>query len=163
MIVYTAPKCRLAVVIYGLGVIGNTMLSKSIIGGSNPSACAKKTRGVRMICFDDDFDEEVWDILDKAYNELFGIYKPKVIFNGNTTIYVDEFGKKWVAKCEKGDKFDKEKGLLVAVLKSKGVKTSRILSLLDDAIDYGKVDADKAYKKMVEKDKKDLKRNRGNK
>ena len=113
--------------------------------------------------FDENFDKDVWNILEKAYNEMFGVYKPKVIFNGDTTIYVDEFGKKWISKCEKGDKFDKEKGLLVAVLKSKGVKTSTILRLLDDAMDYGKVDAKKTYKKIVEKDKKDLKRNRGNK
>lgn len=137
------------------------MLSKSIIGGSSPSACAKFKEN-KMIFFKDDFDKEVCDILEKAYNEWFGIYRPKVIFNGDTTIYIDEFGKKWVAKCEKGDKFDKEKGILVAVLKSKGIKTSRILSLLDNAIEY-KPDKKKVLKKMLDKDEKDLKRNRGNK
>lgn len=58
----------------------------------------------------------------------------KVIFQDNTTILIDNFGDKYIAKPEKGEKFDEEKGLLVCLAKFNGISTTQILSLLDSAI-----------------------------
>ncbi len=41
----------------------------------------------------------------------------KVIFNGPATIAIYPDGKKVVVKCREGDPFDKEKGLMMNVLK----------------------------------------------
>lgn len=56
----------------------------------------------------------------------------EVIFHENKTILKKD-GEVYIAKCEKGDKFDAEKGLMVVLLKSFGFSTSDILYLLENA------------------------------
>lgn len=56
----------------------------------------------------------------------------RVIFNDRATILFKD-GKKFVAKCEPDDEFDKEKGLYVCLAKSAGYKFKDIQKLLDNA------------------------------
>lgn len=56
----------------------------------------------------------------------------RVIFNDRATILFKD-GKKFVAKCEPEDEFDKEKGLYVCLAKSAGYKFNDIQKLLDNA------------------------------
>lgn len=59
-------------------------------------------------------------------------YPTKLIINDRTMIlYMD--GKKAVVKCQKGDKFDKEKGLLLAIAKINGISYSKLTKILDNA------------------------------
>lgn len=71
---------------------------------------------------------EVWtkkDIEEKAKTQTFNIYPQKVIFNDKATIlfYKCSFDyipieRKIVAKCLEGDKYSKEDGLRICVLKA---------------------------------------------
>lgn len=56
----------------------------------------------------------------------------RVEFNGSVTILYKD-GKKFVAKCDKDEKFDKEKGLYVCLAKAAGYKFDDIQKLLDNA------------------------------
>lgn len=56
----------------------------------------------------------------------------RVVFEGKTTVLITDKGK-YIATCEKGDKFDREKGLLVCLAKANGYSTSDILELLENA------------------------------
>ena len=85
------------------------------------------------------------NIVDKSDRKI-----EKVIFQDNTTILIDNFGDKYIAKPEKGEKFDEEKGLLVCLAKFNGISTTQILSLLDSAIRK----TSKNEKKATSKDKK---------
>lgn len=58
----------------------------------------------------------------------------KVIFENNHTIIVDNFGNRYISRPEQGEKFDEEKGLLVALAKYDGHSTSEILELLKGAV-----------------------------
>lgn len=57
-----------------------------------------------------------------------------VIFENNHTIIVDNFGNRYISRPEKGEKFDEEKGLLVALAKYDGHSTTEILELLKGAV-----------------------------
>lgn len=59
----------------------------------------------------------------------------KVIFENNYCIIVDTNGDRYIARPEKGEKFDKEKGLLVALAKYCGFTTTKIHNLLEGAIE----------------------------
>ena len=59
----------------------------------------------------------------------------KVIFENNYCIIVDTNGDRYIARPEKGEKFDKEKGLLVALAKYCGFTTTKIHELLEGAIE----------------------------
>lgn len=56
----------------------------------------------------------------------------RVEFRGSATILYKD-GKKFVAKCDKNEKFDKEKGLYVCLAKAAGYKFGDIQKLLDNA------------------------------
>lgn len=56
----------------------------------------------------------------------------RVEFSGSATILY-KYGKKYVAKCDKDEKFDKEKGLYVCLAKAAGYKFDDIQKLLDNA------------------------------
>ena len=58
--------------------------------------------------------------------------QPEVIINGRTTIM--KFGdKKFVSRPEKGERYDKEKGVLMCLAKAMGYSTSDILKMADNA------------------------------
>mgnify|MGYP003291453905 CR=1 FL=1 len=60
--------------------------------------------------------------------------KAKVIFQDKNTV-LRVGNEVYVAKPEKGEKFDKEKGLLVCLIKALGVTTSDFLELMQSGID----------------------------
>lgn len=60
------------------------------------------------------------------------IDKDKLIFRDNATILIKD-GKKYVAKCEAGDTYDREKGLLVALAKANGYNFNDIQEMLANA------------------------------
>lgn len=60
------------------------------------------------------------------------ITKYKLIFRDNATILIKD-GKKYVAKCEAGDTYDREKGLLVALAKANGYNFKEIQKMLANA------------------------------
>ena len=60
----------------------------------------------------------------------------KVIYEKEHCIVVDTDGNRYISRPEKGEKFDKEKGLLVASLaKYCGFTTTKIQKLMEGAID----------------------------
>ena len=59
----------------------------------------------------------------------------KVIFEKDHCIIVDTNGERFISRPEKGEKFDKEKGLLVALAKYCGFTTTKIHKLLEGAIE----------------------------
>jgi len=69
----------------------------------------------------------------------------KVYFQDNNTVLKKD-GEVFVAKCEKGEKYDAEKGLMVVLLKSLGISTSDILYLLENAHYSKKIKANKVIK-----------------
>ena len=60
------------------------------------------------------------------------ISEPKLIFRDNATILIKD-GKKYVAKCEVGDTYDREKGLLVALAKANGYNFKEIQKMIANA------------------------------
>lgn len=58
----------------------------------------------------------------------------KVIFEKEYCIIVDNFGNRYISKPEKGEKYDKEKGLLVALAKYNGFTTTRVQDLIKSAV-----------------------------
>lgn len=68
----------------------------------------------------EDYDEScdykyVNDCFEFDYDVLEDV--KKVIFSGKATIIIWEDGTKTIVKCQKGDKYDPEKGLVMALLK----------------------------------------------
>lgn len=61
----------------------------------------------------------------------------KLIFRDNATILIKD-GKKYVAKCEAGDTYDREKGLLVALAKANGYNFKEIQEMITNAEIQGK-------------------------
>lgn len=58
-----------------------------------------------------------YDDLDDYLDEVTCHDIKKVIFSGKATIILWDDGEKTVVKCQKGDKYDPEKGLVMALLK----------------------------------------------
>lgn len=58
----------------------------------------------------------------------------KVIFEKDCCIIVDTLGNSYISRPEKGDKYDKEKGFLVALAKYNGFSTTNIQKLIKGAI-----------------------------
>ena len=73
--------------------------------------------------------------------------KERVVFDGDYTIYYDKYGKKTVVHRMPDEEYDREKALLWALLKSKGVKPKDVNKLMDESID-----------KQFNRFKKDLKK-----
>ena len=61
--------------------------------------------------------------------------KEKVIFDGEYTIYYNFYGKKTVVKRMEGEPYDKEKEVMYALLKSKGIAPKDIKKLIDNGVD----------------------------
>lgn len=68
--------------------------------------------------------------IDKQENEKIKDKDMKVVFSDRVTILFKD-GKKFVAKCDPEDEFDKEKGLYVCLAKAAGYKFNDIQKLLD--------------------------------
>ena len=58
----------------------------------------------------------------------------KVIFEKDCCIIVYTLGNRYISRPEKGDKYDKEKGFLVALAKYNGFSTTNIQKLIKGAI-----------------------------
>lgn len=67
-----------------------------------------------------------WDTELEQLNDL------KVVFDGNKTI-LSSNGKEYVATCEEGDTYDKEKGLLVCIAKANGITFEDLQQMLEKA------------------------------
>lgn len=59
----------------------------------------------------------------------------KIIFENKYCVIIDNFGNKYIAKPEKGERFDKEKGFLVALAKYNGFTTTKCQELIKKAVD----------------------------
>lgn len=70
----------------------------------------------------------------------------KVIIQDKAVVVIDTYGNKYIAQPEKGEKFDEEKGLYVALAKYCGFTTTKVQALLESAV-----------RKNANKDKKDTK------
>lgn len=60
----------------------------------------------------------------------------KVIINDNATILIDKNGKKYISKPNEKDTFDKEKGIMMCMLKALGYTYSDVEKLLKNAKEY---------------------------
>lgn len=69
-----------------------------------------------------------------------------VIFENKHCIIIDNFGNKYIAKPEKGERFDKEKGFLVALAKYNGFTTTKCQELIKKAVDKDEKKAKKQNK-----------------
>lgn len=80
----------------------------------------------------------------------------KVIFKGKETILIKD-GKEYVSKCADGDKYDKEKGVLLCLAKASGVNYADLQKMIDGAEDKNKEYAKKhaeALKAFIEAGRK---------
>ena len=77
----------------------------------------------------------------------------KVIYQDDVTVLKTN-GKVYTAKPEKGEKFDKEKGLLICLVKALGLTTSDVLKLVDKA----EVKKSKGKANIIKQDKINKKR-----
>ena len=89
-------------------------------------------------------------------NTLFikELSKPKVVFDGDYTIYYNAQGRKTVVKRMKGEEYDQEKAVMYAILKSMGVKPKEIQDLIDNSVDNRRKRTLKMLKKMEAKERK---------
>lgn len=80
------------------------------------------------------------DMYDLMFNGIYPFEPEKerhidrVIFENGYTIILDSEGNRFLSRPEKGEKYDEEKGLLVALAKYDGHSTSEILELLKGAV-----------------------------
>lgn len=77
--------------------------------------------------------------------------EPRVVVDGDYTIYYNEHGEKTVVKRMDSEDYDLEKAVMFALLKSRGVKPKDVVNLVENAID------NKAKREERER-KKELKR-----
>lgn len=70
----------------------------------------------------------------------------QIIFEKKYCIIIDNFGNKYIAKPEKGERFDKEKGFLVALAKYNGFTTTKCQELIKKAVDKDEKTAKKQSK-----------------
>lgn len=108
-------------------------------------------------------DVEDNTIVYVCHIQYFDLYKPKtkVVFHKNKTILIFD-NKTSIAKCSADDKFDKEKGLLIALAKHHGYTYKDIQEMLADSIDkkdkikVGDIVRFKSWEQMVEQYGKDF-------
>lgn len=81
-----------------------------------------------------DADNSEWVWTDDMFEPVNKISN-KVIFRDKATILFLN-GKKYVAKCDKEDTFDKEKGLLLCLAKSIGYGYKDIQKMIENAKEY---------------------------
>lgn len=82
--------------------------------------------------------------------------KPKVVFDGDYTIYHDEYGVKTVVKRMEGEQYDKEKAVMYALLKSKDIKPKDIAELINNSVDNKAAREKRKAKKLEAKKKNNL-------
>lgn len=87
-----------------------------------------------------------WYCLD---SDLELVTPDKLIFKGNETILIKD-GKEYISKCNNGDTYDKEKGLLLCLAKANGVSYGDLQKMIDGAEDKNKEAAQKALDGMFE-------------
>lgn len=90
------------------------------VGGHNCGGVIKGVKGKHGHC---------WWV---GIRDLEPINPDKLIFKGNKTILIKD-GKKYVSKCEDGDVYDKEKGLLLCLAKANGVSYEDLRKMIDGA------------------------------
>lgn len=73
----------------------------------------------------------------------------KLIFRDNVTILIKD-GKRYIAKCEAGDTYDREKGMLVALAKANGYTFDDIQKMLNNAEIQGKNMQVREVKRLAE-------------
>lgn len=61
--------------------------------------------------------------------------EPKLIVDGDTTIYINEFGNKTIVRRKDDESYDLEKAACYAILKSLGIKPSFVNRLVDNYTD----------------------------
>lgn len=61
--------------------------------------------------------------------------EPKLIVDGDTTIYINEFGNKTIVRRKDDESYDLEKAACYAILKSLGIKPSFVNRLVDNHTD----------------------------
>lgn len=88
-----------------------------------------------------------------AYSyEIKHVQPARVIFNGNATVLI-KGGKKYVSKCNDGDTYDKEKGLLLCLAQANGISYRDLQEMIagaKDCNDHKKAD-DKAQVREVKR------------
>lgn len=82
--------------------------------------------------------------------ELIKEAPDKLIFKGNETILIKD-GKEYVSKCQDGDAYDKEKGLLLCLAKANGVNYADLQKMIDGAEDKNMEMAIEAVKNIGER------------
>lgn len=80
--------------------------------------------------------------------------KPKIVFDGDYTIYHDECGKKTVVKRMECEQYDKEKAVMYALLKSKGIKPKDIAELIENSADNKVAREQRKAKKLKAKEER---------
>lgn len=94
---------------------------------------------VSSICMDGDFrieeDDETWFWTPQMVENK--VYINKIIFNDNATILLKD-GRRYVTKCQAGDTYDREKGLLLCLAKANGYTYNDICEMLNNAEYLGK-------------------------
>lgn len=74
------------------------------------------------------------NFIDKQTGLPYSLPKPtKLIVNGPATVILWDDGRKTVAKCNKDEPFDQEKGVAIAIAK-KFVSSNKLNKLFDDAL-----------------------------
>lgn len=63
------------------------------------------------------------------------IEEPRVVYDGDYTIYYDEHGNKTIVHKMADEPDDKFKAVVFAILKSKGVKPKEVMKLVENGID----------------------------
>lgn len=61
--------------------------------------------------------------------------EPKIVFDGDYTIYHNEYGNKTIVKRMEGEPYDKEKAVMYAMLKSMGIKPQQVNDLVKNGFD----------------------------
>ena len=83
--------------------------------------------------------------------------KPKIVFDGDYTIYYDSEGNKTVVKRMEGEPYDKEKAVMYAMLKSMGVKPQQINDLVNNGFDAkAKHEKKRALKEKARKERLEI-------
>lgn len=80
--------------------------------------------------------------------------EPKVVFDGDYTIYHNEYGEKTVVKRMESEQYDKEKAVMYAILKSKGIKPKDITELIENSADNKVAREKRKAKKLKAKEEK---------
>lgn len=100
-----------------------------------------------MACFDEPRIDtgltELSKALDKCISSIvtYGKFEiKKVIFNNPATVILWKDGTKTVVKCQPGDYYDREKGLLLAICKRAYGDSGKYNNIIHQHLNYGSVE-----------------------